>query len=174
MVADIDAHALKPDDAKTSRGLRVCATGLALPFGDRCCDAITCLDVIEHVERDQSLLCELGRVLKVGGILLVSTPRKEFGLPFVCREWLNARWGHVRNGYTRDDLTAKLHGAGFTVRRLGTFFGLWARGAYTLLFIWRLHYLLPGGGRSLFRVVSRLDKRWPWRQREWWALCVKE
>ena len=47
-----------------------------LPFADNSFDLITAFEVIEHLERWPRLLTEARRVLKAGGILLVSTPNK--------------------------------------------------------------------------------------------------
>ena len=47
-----------------------------LPFADNSFDLITAFEVIEHLERWPQLLTEARRVLKAGGILLVSTPNK--------------------------------------------------------------------------------------------------
>lgn len=45
-----------------------------LPFQDNFFDAVTCLDVIEHVIDPRFLIKEIYRVLKTGGILIISTP----------------------------------------------------------------------------------------------------
>lgn len=49
---------------------------LALPFSANTFDAVTCFEVIEHIEvRDhEELVSELARVLKPGGVLYLSTP----------------------------------------------------------------------------------------------------
>ena len=46
----------------------------ALPFSNNFFDAVTCLDVIEHVIDPRFLVGEIHRVLKKGGILIISTP----------------------------------------------------------------------------------------------------
>ncbi len=48
--------------------------GQNLPFRDNLFDTIICIDVIEHVPNPQQMIKELVRVLKPGGILILSTP----------------------------------------------------------------------------------------------------
>lgn len=47
-----------------------------LPLKDKCCDVVTMLAVIEHIERTrlESLLAEIYRILKPGGKYIVTTP----------------------------------------------------------------------------------------------------
>lgn len=61
-------------------------------FNDGDFGAITCLSVVEHLPDVSSLLCEANRLLKPGGLLIVSTDywpegvvtkgKREFGAPF--------------------------------------------------------------------------------------------
>lgn len=71
----VDGNAEQVDAVKR-RGLEAIATDLerGLPFADRSFDGATCLEVIEHIARAERLLQETGRILKVGGFLLLSTP----------------------------------------------------------------------------------------------------
>lgn len=46
----------------------------SLPFTDGTFDLVCALDIIEHVEDDDSALSELARVARPGGLLLISTP----------------------------------------------------------------------------------------------------
>ncbi len=46
----------------------------SLPFKGNIFDTIICIDVIEHVPDPQKMVSELVRVLKPGGILILSTP----------------------------------------------------------------------------------------------------
>lgn len=48
--------------------------GLKLPFKNNSFDFITALDVIEHVYDTDNTFDELGRVLKMGGKILITTP----------------------------------------------------------------------------------------------------
>tara|TARA_B100000787_G_C16173171_1_gene287589 strand:- start:54 stop:800 length:747 start_codon:yes stop_codon:yes gene_type:complete len=45
-----------------------------LPFSDEEFDAVICLEGIEHTMRPEALFSELARVLKKGGLLIISTP----------------------------------------------------------------------------------------------------
>ena len=45
-----------------------------LLFGDDCFDAVICCEGIEHVYSPWHLMSEFGRVLKPGGILVITTP----------------------------------------------------------------------------------------------------
>ncbi len=49
-----------------------------LPFKDDCFSLITCLDVLEHVERDRSLVVEMFRVCKPGGYVFFTVPAFRF------------------------------------------------------------------------------------------------
>ncbi len=49
-----------------------------LPFKDKKFDLVTCLEVIEHVEKAEDLLGEIKRILKNKGFLLLSTPNYAF------------------------------------------------------------------------------------------------
>ena len=60
-----------------------------LPFGDGEFDLIVSFETIEHVPDPETVLDELARVLKPGGLLLVSTPNRDVytpGNPFHLRE----------------------------------------------------------------------------------------
>ncbi len=48
----------------------------AIPFPDRSFEAITCLDVIEHVPEYRKALQQMFRVLKDNGVLFLTTPNK--------------------------------------------------------------------------------------------------
>jgi SAM-dependent methyltransferase len=50
----------------------------SVPFEPESFDLVTAFEVIEHLERWQELLTEANRVLKPGGVLLVSTPNRDY------------------------------------------------------------------------------------------------
>lgn len=50
---------------------------LDLPFPDRTFDVATCFEAIEHVETPETVLDELRRVLKLDGVLAISSPNRD-------------------------------------------------------------------------------------------------
>lgn len=52
--------------------LRVSAEGIPLP--DASIDAVTALDVLEHIEGDRAAVREMARVLRPGGVAVVTVP----------------------------------------------------------------------------------------------------
>jgi SAM-dependent methyltransferase len=113
-VTNID---LNPAYASAPPNLRervrfVCGDATALPFDDESFEAITMFDLLEHVPDDGKAIAEALRVLRPGGILLVSTPNEHWRFPYyrimkpLCpsEEEMFAAWGHVRRGYSLADL----------------------------------------------------------------------
>src|SRR2546428_1298831 len=49
-----------------------------LPLREKCIDLITCIDVLEHLSDDRKALGELVRILRPGGVLVVSVPAFKF------------------------------------------------------------------------------------------------
>ena len=79
------------------------------PIADAQFDVVTALDVVEHVDRDDVCVREIHRVLKPGGVAVVSVPAFQW-LWSYWDEWL----GHRRR-YTRRQLVALMRQAGFHV-----------------------------------------------------------
>jgi SAM-dependent methyltransferase len=82
-----------------------------LPFADQSFDVVTAFDVLEHDADPTSCLLESARVLKPGGLLLLSVPAYRF------------MWGdhdvvahHLRR-YRRPEVLEALGAAGFVVER---------------------------------------------------------
>ncbi len=71
-----------------------------LPFEDNCFDAVVSFQVIEHIEEDEALVKEIHRVLKPGGVLVLTTPNRTMSL--TRNPW------HVRE-YTPGELKALLN-----------------------------------------------------------------
>lgn len=110
---------LNPDYAKVAcnqqeRVQFVCGDATALPFGDRTFDAVTMFDLLEHVPDDRLAISEALRVLRPGGVLLISTPNEHWRFPYypvmkpICPTEADvmAEWGHVRRGYAIEPLQA--------------------------------------------------------------------
>jgi SAM-dependent methyltransferase len=108
------------------RGGRVAMSEVtALPFADGAFDLVCALDIIEHVDNDEGALCELSRVVRPDGVLLISTPLHE------------SRWtpfddfvGHKRR-YELPDLLAKLAKHHLVVERSAVY-GMQPRSSFLL------------------------------------------
>ncbi|MEG5042078.1 MULTISPECIES: class I SAM-dependent methyltransferase [unclassified Microcoleus] len=104
----------------------ICGDATNLPFENESFDIVTMFDVIEHVPDHQKAISEALRVLKPKGFLLVSTPNENWRFPYygfmkpLCppEAEVMAEWGHVRRGYTIDELTALI---GFPCQTSATF-----------------------------------------------------
>ena len=55
-------------------GPDVVATAIALPFAQDSFDSALCTEVIEHVVKPEQVISDIGRVLRPGGLLLLSAP----------------------------------------------------------------------------------------------------
>jgi ubiquinone/menaquinone biosynthesis C-methylase UbiE len=101
------------------RHVAVYGRGEALPFEDDTFDAVFMIEVIEHVDGDAQAIREVRRVLKPGGVLIVTTPNgATFPVP--------AKY-HLRH-YSPEAL-ASLIGAELKVEKLWQMFpdgSLWA------------------------------------------------
>ncbi len=88
---------------------------LPLPFEDDTFDLITILDVLEHIDDDEGTLRELYRILRPGGMLMISVPAYQF------------LWGpqdeiskHKRR-YIAPQIRVLLKQTGFQVKKLSYF-----------------------------------------------------
>lgn len=72
--------------------------GMSLPFEDNEFDHVICTETLEHVDDDEAMLRDLIRVLRPGGVLVVSVP-DEYSERLLWRlspRYRTAPGGHVR------------------------------------------------------------------------------
>ena len=74
------------------------ASGLELPFDDHSFDHVICSEVLEHIVDYDSVLTEIKRVLKPGGLFAVSVPRyfPEWICWVLSSAYHEAPGGHLR------------------------------------------------------------------------------
>lgn len=109
------------DQMKRVRSLRLSGT-LAdleekLAYADESFSLVTCLELIEHIAHTEDLLCEIYRILRPGGYLLLSTPNFAFlnnRLHYLfgrapCNEGLHLRF------FVKQALEALLNRTGFRI-----------------------------------------------------------
>ncbi len=90
-------------------------------FKDEYFDAVTCIDVIEHVDSPRKLLSQIHVVLKKGGLVCIVTPNKD---SFFAR-FLGERWWHIRQDhiyyFSQETLSALLVSSGFKIERIQSY-----------------------------------------------------
>lgn len=89
-----------------------------LPFEDRSMDLITMLDVLEHIPESDTALREVRRVLKQGGVYLLTVPA--FQILYSPHD----RKNHHIKRYCKKDLCEKLTQNGFNILRC-SYFNTW-------------------------------------------------
>ena len=88
-----------------------------MPFEDDTFDRVVIIDCLEHIKDDRAFIGELFRIIKPQGCLIINTPHRRETLLRRLRLALgdtDEKHGHVRPGYTRDDLDRLLAGR-FTI-----------------------------------------------------------
>lgn len=76
-------------------------------------DFILCVDVMEHIDDDESVFRNFFSSLKENGILLISTPSDKGGSGVSSHDDESFIGEHARNGYGIPEITEKLTSAGF-------------------------------------------------------------
>lgn len=135
------------DRYRVKDGLDILSDLSDLPLGDDSFDSVFCSQVLEHVAEPQQVLHELARILKPGGVLLLSVPH----LAYLHNE------PHDYYRYTEFGLRHLLAGAGFEIRQIR-----WSGGLLSFLghmpstLIVNLTWGIP----VIFQVVSFLNRLW--------------
>ena len=112
------------------------------PLPDACVDAVTALNVLEHIDDDAAALREVARILRPGGIAHIEVPAGPG-----CYDIYDEQLMHHRR-YRLGELLAKARAAGLTVRR-ATHLGC---------LIYPAFWLVKQRGRRLLRLPDAKKK----------------
>lgn len=136
LLLDIDIEGLKI--AKTQNISPLLASGTHIPLKNNSVELLLCLDVIEHIYDEMVLLKEITRVLKKDGILVFSTPIADRKLVFFMSaeqmKQIHLQWGHVKLGYTSQELRYLFKMANLNIISVSQYFNILTRYLYYLLF----------------------------------------
>jgi len=116
----------------------ILGSALNIPCINNSIDIVLALDLIEHIRDDVKVLKEIHRILKKGGVFLLTTPvkNKKF-IPFTPKKFtsvLHYKWGHVREGYSNEELNSLLSKYNFQIIINSTFFNFLSRFVHLILF----------------------------------------
>jgi 2-polyprenyl-3-methyl-5-hydroxy-6-metoxy-1,4-benzoquinol methylase len=105
-------------------------------------DLIICSDVLEHIVEDELVVKGLAQVLKPGGVLIVTSPSVPQPRHLRLVAWRERRvgfkpsdYGHVRAGYSHQELRRVMGAAGLDVERTRTTFGPFGTLMFDLFFV---------------------------------------
>jgi 2-polyprenyl-3-methyl-5-hydroxy-6-metoxy-1,4-benzoquinol methylase len=77
-------------------------------------DLIISVDVMEHILEDEQVFSNFYASMKPGGMLIINTPSDQGGSDVQGEGETSFIGEHVRDGYNKEDITAKLKRAGFS------------------------------------------------------------
>jgi 2-polyprenyl-3-methyl-5-hydroxy-6-metoxy-1,4-benzoquinol methylase len=125
-------------------------------------DVVICLENIEHILDDKKLMTDMAACLKSGGSLLLTTPNKRYRPigpnpddgPLSTVE----DGGHVRRGYTEDELVELCRHAGLMADRITYCSGFLSQKlACVLRILSTIHYLVGWAAILPFRWLPLFD-----------------
>lgn len=150
-------------------GGQVLQTGLdRVELDDGCAAVVTLLDVLEHLDDDARALAEMLRLVRSGGVVVVTVP----ALRWLWSDWDTAL--HHRRRYHRADLAALCRVPGAELLHLAYFNSLALAPIAMVRALRRLAPSRPGGGarmedrippaplNTLLRLAMVTPARWRW------------
>jgi ubiquinone/menaquinone biosynthesis C-methylase UbiE len=81
------------------------ASGTAIPFANGTFASVTSMETIEHITDDRAFVSELARVVRPGGVCIISTPNRLYSTahditnPFHVREYAEAELTALLSGF---------------------------------------------------------------------------
>ena len=99
------------------------ADALELPYHETF-DVAMCIDNLEHIEDDRAVLRSIAATLRPGGSLLVHVPGYYRRWPVFGKRVNFDVEGHVRPGYTLEEIVSRLRDTGYDVEQAFYTYGL--------------------------------------------------
>ena len=124
----------------------------SLPFADATADMVTALDVIEHIESDGAAVAEMVRILKPGGVMVITVP----AFQSLWSDW-DVSLHHFRR-YRRSGLRELLLASGLEVVRC-EYVNVLAFPAVWMVRKWRAFFPRTAGSVGL-RAEEKMPPRW--------------
>ncbi|HEY2463014.1 MAG TPA: class I SAM-dependent methyltransferase [Steroidobacteraceae bacterium] len=112
-------------------------------------DVILLMDFLEHIDNADSFLGGLRQISNEETVLVISVPTPRF--PMVFGRGFHESIGHVRDGFTKDELTAVLNQNGFNVDSFQYNTGLIASAACTVFY--KYCFKLKGKPKALLALA---------------------
>lgn len=91
---DVGGKLVQKTKQRVPKGNFFVVSASKLPFKDNVFDTVLSTEVIEHVDMQQKAISEMCRVLRKGGILVITTPNKIFKPLFDLMSLINIRPYH--------------------------------------------------------------------------------
>lgn len=104
-------------------------------------DLILSVDVMEHIEEDVEVFRNFHRVLRPGGVVIINTPSDRGGSDVHGGDEESFISEHVRDGYSVDELGAKLEAAGLRPESIEYTYGKWGSVAWRISIKWPMQML---------------------------------
>jgi 2-polyprenyl-6-hydroxyphenyl methylase / 3-demethylubiquinone-9 3-methyltransferase len=135
-------------------------------------DQIVCLEVAEHIRDDTKLIADLARLLNPGGRLLLTTPSVEHRALWSESLSETEDGGHVRWGYSHEEMARLFTGAGLRVVDQGYVSGFVSQRLTNLMRrAQRVSFVLGWALVMPLRVLQLLDRPVT-RMLGWPPLCI--
>jgi len=144
---------------KNDNVIYVEANGINLPFKDNIFDHVFAIEVVEHVEDEKRFISQLCRVTKPGGEIILTTPNKNIKLfPWFITNWVSKKWGHVKIGYTTDEISRMFPTKGYQMKSLKLRELCYRNFYIPLKFSWDIIYKISQNiAKSIIKIVIYFD-----------------
>lgn len=121
---DVNRRAIKVASSNVPDVSFVVGSATKLPFRDESFSRIVCSAVLEHIPDDKNVILEMQRTLKTGKELAITVPlRKHLESDARFLKQVEKKFGHVREGYTINDIKTLIHGGKLNISKVKLYWG---------------------------------------------------